>query len=166
MTAAGVGGSRAAAIRAAATNEFTAQSGNAYRLITPGPMHFVKAGFPSVCFLPSLAVKDRLEAQAKTWGEISEDEERGVALAKSLFEQCMVEPRFFAGSIHDCPEDRVCLDYIERDMGEIFGHLLEMAGYGEVKEVAKAADDFREDADGAPGPQGSEALRSPAESTP
>jgi hypothetical protein len=117
---------------------------------------------PVAAFSHNRPVRKRLKDQEAYFRELAEHEEKTREFMNGLFRQCLVEPRFHAGALEECPGDHVTLDLIEPVAAALFHRLLELAGYEEAQAAAKAAEAFREDARGAAGEPGGEVLRDQA----
>lgn len=155
---------RAQGIRQQEEVPYTAPSGREYLLLRPKPRHLSAAGIPIACFSHTTPLQDRLQMHQKALEEIQAEEERALEFSGKLFAQCLLAPKWFNGPASQCPEDSVCIDHIEADVGPMFMKLLELAGYFTAEDVGRKAEAFREDAGGEAAEPGGEVLPGATES--
>lgn len=163
--------SSVAEIRAASEITVTCQSGRVYRLVRPCPEDFVIAGASTLPFLAQVEFQKGME-HAEIAAEVArkvvtpEDVAALLDMQDRVLARVMIEPRYFAGHVADCPEDRVCRGHIGNDFNEINAALGRTADGGSGGEAALAAQRFRADGGGDAPVEGGEVLQGEAVGSP
>lgn len=145
--------STAADIRRTAEFEVTCRSGRSYRLVRPVPSDYVICGASTLPFLASAEftstmTPEEVAASMAQRVKTPEDVAALLAMQDRVLERLMIEPRYFAGHVADCPDDRVCRHHIGDDFDEINAALGRTADGGSGGETAAAVRRFRADGGG------------------